>query len=108
LKYKLIASLFSVFCLASCSHTPPTAADKMMSASDHAKVLSSQWKQGNELTSTGAVQHRDGVAMIAKGNKLVAEGNRQVNAGKNQFNQGKQLQQDSESQFNEKFVSSPL
>ena len=80
----------------------------MQTASDHAKVLSDQWKQGNQLASSGTAQHRKGLAMISQGNKLVNDGNRLMNAGRNQVNQGKQLQQDSESRFNDKFASTPL
>lgn len=100
MRIKFTALLVSTFFFVSCAHEP-TKGDEMLDASDHAKALSSQWEQGHQLTSAGNAKHRKGLDLIAKGNSL-------THAGKAQVKRGKRLQEESETDFDNKFTNPPL
>ncbi len=105
----LLVLSFSVL-LVSCAHTP-TAGEKMLAVSDHAKALSGQWDEGNSLKTNGVAMQKkgrsmvsDGESMVAKGNKMIAQGNSMLREGEAQVASGSELMQKSESKFAEKYA----
>ena len=70
MKYKFAFLVFLTFFLAACAHTP-TRGERMMAQSNDTEELANQWKQGEQLISTGK-------SMQNKANKLIGKGNQQI------------------------------
>ena len=113
MKFKIVLLFIFSMYLVGCAQKPMTQGDKMLAASDQAKELSHKWNEGNKLSLNGSATQNTGTEMVSegraqveKGEKLIAQGNEMNQNGRQQSRTGKKLQQETESDFDEKFSES--
>lgn len=116
MKIKMTLLSFSMLCITACTHTP-SSGEKMLTHSEEARKLGEQWikgedyilaskkleKNGNKLINQGNKQIAQGKKLISKGESLVKKGNNMVDLSHTRSKEGRLLQQESESQFIEKY-----
>lgn len=117
MKTKIILCSFVVLGIASCTHKEPSVGEKMLTHSQEAKALSKQWAKGEKNILASKKLEKDGNKLISQGNKRIAKGKELISKGESQVDKGKKkiqlsqnllsagqrLEQESESQFVEKY-----
>jgi hypothetical protein len=106
----------SMLCITACTHTP-SSGEKMLTHSEEARKLGEQWTKGEDYILASKKLEKNGNKLINQGNKHIAQGNKLISKGdgqvkkgsdmvdlsRTQFKEGQRLQQESTSQFIEKY-----